>query len=283
MNRFELGLPAPFRSADVLRFLGRDPLETSSRVTDHGFEKAFPLEGRAALVRVDFLQGSARCESDAPESNAEAIVRRMLGLHTPAKQFEELHAQDPLLGRLIRNQAGLRIPQTATPWEGLAWAITGQQINLRFATQLMRAITLEFGLPHPCGLRAYPTPEHLSHLKIEDLQPLKFSRSKADYLLGAARAVVQGALQTIWNATSYTETERTLGGVRGIGPWTVQYVMLRALGFPDCLPASDAGLAQALHRLPEFGRRPDPEEIRALLSRFAPYRSLAVCHLWASL
>ena len=100
--------------------------------------------------------------------------------------------------------------------------------------------------------------------------------------------MVQGVLtldfqKTDSGATSYTETERTLGGVRGIGPWTVQYVMLRALGFSDCLPASDAGLAQALHRLPEYGCRPGPEEIRALLSRFTPYRSLAVAHLWASL
>jgi 3-methyladenine DNA glycosylase/8-oxoguanine DNA glycosylase len=72
-----------------------------------------------------------------------------------------------------------------------------------------------------------------------------------------------------------------LGNVRGIGPWTIQYAFLRGFGFADCLPAGDAGLAQGLGRL--SGERPDEPEIRETMSRFAPYRSLATYHVWASL
>jgi DNA-3-methyladenine glycosylase II len=74
---------------------------------------------------------------------------------------------------------------------------------------------------------------------------------------------------------------RLLGGLRGVGPWTIDYVFLRGLGFPDSLPSGDAGIAQALQRL--TGERPADKEIRALAERFAPYRSFAAAHLWASL
>ncbi len=80
---------------------------------------------------------------------------------------------------------------------------------------------------------------------------------------------------------SAKHSARLLSGVRGIGPWTIQYAFLRGFGFADCLPSGDAGLAQGLGRL--TGDRPDATRIRELMSRFAPYRSLATYHVWASL
>jgi 3-methyladenine DNA glycosylase/8-oxoguanine DNA glycosylase len=74
---------------------------------------------------------------------------------------------------------------------------------------------------------------------------------------------------------------RLLGQIRGIGPWTVQYCSLRGLGFADCLPAGDAGLAQGLARV--AGERPNELEIREMMVKFAPHRSLATYHVWASL
>jgi AraC family transcriptional regulator, regulatory protein of adaptative response / DNA-3-methyladenine glycosylase II len=69
--------------------------------------------------------------------------------------------------------------------------------------------------------------------------------------------------------------------VRGIGPWTVQYFFLRGLGLLDCLPAGDAGLAQGLGRI--TGARPNEKQIGEMMARFAPWRSLATYHVWASL
>ena len=74
---------------------------------------------------------------------------------------------------------------------------------------------------------------------------------------------------------------RLLRHVRGAGPWTVEYALLRGFGFADCLPVADAGLAQACERF--SGARLTEAEIRQQMARFAPYRSLAACHLWASL
>src|SRR5260370_17732420 len=69
--------------------------------------------------------------------------------------------------------------------------------------------------------------------------------------------------------------------VRGIGDWTVQYTFLRGLGFTDCLPAGDAGLARGLEQL--RGARPDEAGIRQAMSGYSPWRSYATYHVWSSL
>jgi AraC family transcriptional regulator of adaptative response / DNA-3-methyladenine glycosylase II len=79
---------------------------------------------------------------------------------------------------------------------------------------------------------------------------------------------------------SATRVERTLREVRGFGPWSVNYVMMRALGLPDCLPLGDTGLTTGLQALFQLEERPDADATRRLMAVFSPYRSLATAHLW---
>jgi AraC family transcriptional regulator of adaptative response / DNA-3-methyladenine glycosylase II len=69
--------------------------------------------------------------------------------------------------------------------------------------------------------------------------------------------------------------------VRGIGAWTIQYFLLRGVGFADCLPASDAGLMRGLGNL--TGARPGETAVRELMAKYSPFRSLASYHVWRSL
>ncbi len=200
--------------------------------------------------------------------------------------FERHFSSDPQLGKLFARQRGLRIPLTPSPWEALAWAIMGQQISLKAAVSLRRALILAYGAPHSGGLRAHPSAYAVAKVAAEDLRQLGFSNSKAEYLIAAARAVASGELPLAdWGASrgqvSALRAARMMGNVRGIGPWTVQYVFLRGFGLADCLPAGDAGLARGLGRL--TGERPAEPALREFMARFAPYRSLATCHVWASL
>ena len=206
----------------------------------------------------------------------------MLGLHTPSVLFEREFAGDLLLGPVVSRQRGLCIPMTPTPWEALAWAIMGQQVNLTFATTLRRNLILLAGRAHSSGLRAHPDAAQVSELPTESLRALKFSRSKADYLVGAAKAVASGGVDLdALAAMPMEEAAATLLQLRGVGPWTVQYAFMRGLGFHDCLPAGDAGLAQGLDKL--TGSRPTEAQIRSMMAKYSPYRSLATYHVWASL
>ncbi|MGD1069234.1 MAG: Ada metal-binding domain-containing protein [Bryobacteraceae bacterium] len=280
---FTLRLPPDYRSREALDFYGRDPLSVSESVSANGLRKAFLAGGRAAMVEIRFTSAGAVCNADAVDVYAaHRAVVRMLGIDSDATGFERQFAGDPLLGGMIARQRGLRIPLTPEPWEALAWAIIGQQISLKAAVALRREVIGILGERHASGLHAHPAAETVANLNVDALRRLKFSGSKAEYLLAAARAVACGELPLpALREMSALRGARLLGQIRGIGPWTVQYCSLRGLGFADCLPAGDAGLAQGLARV--AGERPNELEIREMMVKFAPHRSLATYHVWASL
>jgi AraC family transcriptional regulator of adaptative response / DNA-3-methyladenine glycosylase II len=288
-NCFALRLPKGYRKREILDFFGRDKESISERVRSDGLTKCFEADGKPIAVDITFSGPTAVCSTDEGSSYAaHRAVVRMLGLGSDAESFERQFAGDELFLGLIRHQRGLRIPLTAQPWEALGWAIIGQQISLQAAVALRRGLIEALGRRHQAsGLRAFPPAELVAGADVEFLRKLKFSASKAEYLLAAARAVTNGdvPIHRI-RELSVRRAARMLSGIRGVGPWTVQYVFLRGAGFADCLPAGDAGLARGLAGLAKNGakaERPDEEGVKAALARFSPYRSLAACHIWASL
>jgi AraC family transcriptional regulator of adaptative response / DNA-3-methyladenine glycosylase II len=280
---FVLNLPAGYRCREVLDFYGRDPLSVSEQVSAGGLKKALLIEGQPSLVEISFQRDTACVGVNGGNTfRAHRAVVRMLGIDSDAGGFERQFAEDPILGDLVKRQRGLRIPLTPEPWEAIAWAIMGQQISLKAAVALRRELITALGRLHSGGLRAHPSAEAVAEMDVEALRKLKFSRSKAEYMIAAAQAVAGGELPVLkLRELSAKHSARLLGNVRGIGPWTIQYAFLRGFGFADCLPAGDAGLAQGLGRL--RGDRPKEAEVREMMSRFAPYRSLATYHVWAGL
>ena len=273
-------LPEGYRSDEVLGFYGRDVPGVSEQVFPGGLRKALLIDGKPVEVSIRFHGDSAACSvSGAQIADARPVVLRMLGLmgdgSTSGTTFEALFADDPLIGAVLGRQRGLRIPLTPEPWEALAWAIMGQQISVKMAVVLRRELILAAGSLHSGGLYAHPSAAVVAELDVETLRGLKFSRSKAEYMIAAAQAVASGAVRL------EAGSAEMLTSIRGIGPWTLQYLSLRGLGLPDCLPAGDVGLARGLERL--TGKRPSEREIRDMMARFAPHRSLATYHVWASL
>jgi 3-methyladenine DNA glycosylase/8-oxoguanine DNA glycosylase len=273
---FVVPLPEGYRPDEVLGFYGRDASGVSEQVFAGGLRKAMLVEGRPVEVSIRFEAGCAGCEVDgAPVGAVHHAMLRMLGLTGDASDFETRFAEDPLIGEIVRRQRGLRIPLTPEPWEALAWAIMGQQISVQMAVVLRRELIRAAGLLHVNGLRAHPSAEAVAQMDVDTLRGLKFSRSKAEYMIAAAKAVASGEVPLV------EESAGLLSAIRGIGPWTLQYLFLRGLGLADCLPAGDVGLARGLERL--SGTRPSEREIRQIMARFAPYRSLATYHVWTSL
>jgi 3-methyladenine DNA glycosylase/8-oxoguanine DNA glycosylase len=285
-GRFTLRLPKNYRMREVLDFFGRDKAGVSERVSANGFAKCFEAGGRVIAVEAEFSGEFAVCHTDPGCGYAaHRAVRRMLGFESDSEAFERQHAGDAVLGEMFRRQRGLRIPCTPEPWEALGWAIMGQQISLQAAVALRRGVIEALGRPHRNGLRAFPTAAAVAGANLEFLRGLKFSASKAEYLLAAARAVSSGEVPLDrLRQLSARHAARVLGSIRGVGPWTIQYVFLRGAGFADCLPAGDAGLARGIGVLAGVteGQRAD-ESVKKALDRFTPFRSLAACHVWASL
>ena len=290
-TEFVLALPDDFRRDDVFGLFGRDPDGATERVEGRRATKALRLDGRAMRLELSFGTRRARVRVQARRRpgrralvEAHARVVRMLGLEADPGPFERRMARSRETAPLIRGRRGLRIPLTVDAFEGLLWVIVGQQVNLAFAS-LCRARVIELaGEPAGDGFLAHPTPAAVAELDADDLFARQFSRRKAEYLLDTSRAITAGTLDLEGLATEPAgRIEETLGGVRGLGPWSVQYLLMRAFGLEDCVPVGDAGLVAALERFFHLEGRPDPEQTLRLMEPFAPARSLATFHLWKSL
>lgn len=288
---FTLALPADYPADAMLRALGRDPGSLTERVEGPRLTRAVRLGGEPALLRVELANGIAHCQVEAKGSlsadamrEAHGLVLRILGLTWEPGQFVRLIQRRADLARLVEGRRGLRIPLVPGLFEGLVWTIVGQQVNLPFAFALRRVVIELCGDDAGDGLRAHPGPEAVSTLDYGDLTSRRFSGRKAEYLIDTARLAASGELPLDALADMpATEVERRLLAVRGLGPWSAQYVMMRAIGFADCVPVGDAGLVAALQRFFGLDRRPNPVETLGLMEPFAPFRSLATFHLWTSL
>ncbi len=164
------------------------------------------------------------------------------------------------------------------------WTLLGQQINIAFALTLYRRLVRRSGRAVGDGLFAPPLPEAVAAVDREALLAEQFSGRKVEYLVDTAAAVACGDLDLQGLAEgSATAAEQALLAVRGIGPWSANYLMMRAFGFEDCLPLGDTGLTQGLWRFFSLEERPGPKETQELMTPFSPHRSLATFHLWQSL
>ena len=205
---------------------------------------------------------------------------RLLGLDQDASGFAKL-AKRLGLSRLTENRTGMRISQTSGAFDGLLWAVVGQQVNFRFACLLRRRLIERTGSPFQNGLYAPPSLSAVAALQPSDLLPLQYSGQKANYVLGIARLLAQGELDLDeLRLGSATRAERRLLPIHGFGPWAVNYIMMRSLGFADCVPVGDTGVASGLQSLFGLDERPKPLTVRHLMRDFSPFRSLATAHLW---
>jgi len=287
---FMLQLPAGYRAADVLAYHARDPQSIGERVHGSTLVKALALGGDAALLEIELEPQVAWCRVHA---HARVLERRVAAVHTAAARllgltldvpgFEARATRDARMAALLARRPGLRLPLTASGFDALCWAIIGQQINLGFASALRRELHALAGTEIG-GMRAHPSAERVAQIRVDELMRRRFSRTKAEYLIGAAQAVASGGLDAdALGDGSAVAAERDLTRLRGVGTWTARYVLMRGAGFADCAPVGDVALAAALQKLTAAGERPGPDQVEDLMRPFAPHRSLATFHLWASL
>ena len=292
-----IALPPGYRVADVLAFHGRDPERVAEQVDVDGLRKGVLLGGVPTLLDIRFGGGAAHCRVtfDGPvmpdvQARTHEALLNVLGLRIDPAAFGAAVQDDPWLGPVVARQPGVRIVQSATIFEALTWAIIGQQINLTFAIALRRTLIQLAGRAHASGLWCYPEALDVARLDISALTGRKFSNAKAETILRVARMVVDGSLALGRHAgmeeisgTASADVSEKLLAIKGIGPWTVNYVLLRGYGYPDCSLQGDVAVRAALHKLSGSAARPTVPEAERMLARYAPHRTMAAAYLWASL
>lgn len=288
--RCHLDLPAGFRRGDLLAFHRRDPQQQAEQVDDTSLRKGLMWDGLPACLTLQIAAHAAEATLEidgepATDGTAAltAMVRRMLGLTQPVEQFEQCYRDHPQLGALIRHHPGLRVPLSATPFEALAWAITGQQISVGAAISVRRRFIQTAGIAHRSGLFCHPDPHRVAALDEDRLRQAGLSRGKAQTLLALSQCVIDGQLPLDdWlGAPPVDDIRAQLLQVRGIGPWTVSYGLLRGYGWLDGSLHGDVAVRRNLQRLLGRDDKPDAAETERWLAGFSPWRALVAAHLWA--
>ncbi|MER1967169.1 AlkA N-terminal domain-containing protein [Castellaniella sp. GW247-6E4] len=288
-----LRLPPDFRAQEVLAFHRRDREGLAERVEGDCMRKGLVWHGEPACLSLRLAGGRATAElavdgdvhGSADESaRFAAMLRRLLGLDQDIDAFEALYLSHPLIGPLLAPRRGLRVPMAATPFEALTWAITGQQISVAVAISLRRKLVRAVDIRHSSGLWCHPDATAAAALDEDILRAASFSAAKARTLSTLSRAVADGSLPLEdWLRDLPIEAIRSgLLAIKGIGPWTVDYALLRGFGWLDGSLHGDVAVRRGIQALLGAPERIGEAQAREWLLPFAPWRALLAAHLWAA-
>jgi DNA-3-methyladenine glycosylase II len=286
-----VALPRDHRARDFLAFHGRDPSSPAERIEGASLRKGLLWRGRPACLTLRLGRTRARAElsvdglrpGPSDRRALEVMVRRMLGLDQAVRAFEDAHRHDADVGRLIARNPGLRLPVSPTPFEALSWAVTGQQISLAAALSIRRRLLAAAAIAHSGGLLCYPDAAAVARLREATLRAAGFSEAKARTLLELGRLVSTDRLPLDdWlERWPGPDAGARLAEVRGVGPWTVSYALLRGYGWLDGSLHGDAAVRRGLRSLLGRAAPVNAEEARRWLEPFSPWRALVAAHLWA--
>jgi DNA-3-methyladenine glycosylase II len=288
---WSIPLPADFRPDDILAFHRRDAQEVAERVSVTGLQKGIVWRGMPACLHINFSKRKADAmlfvDGHLPGDNRsvfEAMILRMLGLTQRVEEFETRFRDHPQMGPLIARQRGLRVAVAATPFEALTWAVTGQQISVSAAVAIRRKLISAANVRHSGGLLCYPDARQLIGLSEATLRQAGFSTTKARTLRELAQLVADDRLPLdAWAHTlPIDEMRERLAAIRGIGPWTVNYALLRGFGWLDGSLHGDAAVRRGLQALQDLPEKPGAEETAGWLADFSPWRALVAAHIWAA-
>jgi AraC family transcriptional regulator of adaptative response / DNA-3-methyladenine glycosylase II len=197
--------------------------------------------------------------------------RQLLDLDADACAISAVLAADGLLAPLVAARPGLRVPGTYDGFELAVRAVLGQQVSVPAARTLAGRLAARFGtrlqMPDDSPSVLFPGPADLADA---DLSGLGLTGGRQATLRALGAAVAGGTLELDHGADPQ-QTAARLAELPGIGPWTISYILMRAVGDPDAFPASDLGLRRALERLGGSTAQAD---------RWRPWRAYAAVHLW---
>ncbi len=280
--RTRIAVREPLAADDLHSFLAIHAVRGIEAFGPGWYERSLRLPHGPAVVRVEFFDrtpGQVPCLftlTDARDlAPAMERTRRLLDADCDPVAVDEALSEDPVLADLVEKRPGLRVPGQLEGVEVAVQTVLGQQVSLASARTAAARLVDELG--EPLGLegdhsvtRLFPTAARLAAV---DPETLRMPRSRARALTGLAAALDDGAVR-LDRSTDREETRAALLALPGIGPWTADYVAMRALGDPDAFLPTDIGVRNAATRL----------GIRDVVERsedWRPWRSYALMRLWS--
>src|SRR5277367_5450940 len=292
--RLRLPCRQPFNPASVLDFLGLRALPGVEALDGASYTRSLRLTHGHGIVTLRapesvgsegpaFVEGELILSDLRDLQTAMARCRQLLDLDADPVAIWEALRRDPLVGALVRSDPGRRVPGAADGFELAVRAVIGQQVSVPGARTVAGRLVLAAGelLPAPGPVGAvtniFPTPAAVVEVAERDPGVFSMPAGRRRAVVALAQAVDAGDV-VIDPGADPAELRRSLVALPGIGPWTAEYVAMRALRDPDAFMPTDLGIRRGAVAL---GLPDEPTHLRQMTEHWRPWRSYAMAHLWA--
>lgn len=280
----QLAYRPPFDWGALLEFLATRALSGVEVVREDSYLRTVALDRQRGWIRVRHAPKHRALRVEVTHSLTPVLpsllgrLRNLFDLSARPELIVERLARDPLLADLVAGSPGLRVPGAFDGFELAVRAVIGQQVSVKTATTLAGRFAAAYGdsiaTLEPDLTRLTPTPQRVAAADPAEVAALGIVGSRARCLIALARAVLAEPLMLEAGAAPEATMERLMA-VPGVGPWTAQYIAMRALRWPDAFPRDDVVLRKQLGGV-------SGERAEELSRAWRPWRSYATLHLWRS-
>ena len=288
------------------------PDGTCSPGSSQAYRRVVHIDGNVGTIAVRRLLDRSALQLEVAPALVPVLmplvarVRRLFDLDARPDAISTVLGRDPLLRALVTRRPGLRVPGAIDPFEASVRALLGQQVSVAAATTLAGRFAAAFGTPLDGPARTkiaavgtahtkiagagaavlgptvaiatlryrFPTAAEIAARSPAEIAAIGLPLARASALVTLAAAVAAGSIR-LDGMIDLEQFVADLVALPGIGPWTANYLAMRALHAPDAFPAADLGVRKAL------GGTPRTAAARA--EAWRPFRSYAVMYLWSSL
>ena len=279
-----LAFRKPFALDRHLAFLGTRALVGIEHVdVERNYTRSLPTPHGDAIARVfsepdgSVLRVAMRMEDVRDLAPAVARLRRLFDLDADPVEIDRVLQIDPLLRSVVSSTPGLRVPGCVDATEMAVRAIVGQQVSVAGARTIVGRIVARLGrdlaMSDEFVTRAFPSAATIAQA---DLDGIGMPTARIATVQRVCEAIAGNDLRLDDRDDRANSRERLLA-IRGIGPWTADYLLMRALGDPDAFLATDLGVKHGAVKLGIRG------ELLQHAQRWRPWRSYALMHLWNAL
>jgi AraC family transcriptional regulator of adaptative response / DNA-3-methyladenine glycosylase II len=272
-----LAYAAPMDLGATLAFLGRRAIAGVETYEAGCYTRTVRAPGGPARISLSAADGAVACRVELTDRrDLDTVIsraRRLLDLDADPSAVDGRLGADPVLGPLSATRPGLRSPGAVDGFEMAMRAVVGQQISVSGARTLLGRIAADHGsraFDDGPATHLFPS---AAQLAVIDPASLPMPRSRARTVLAIAAACASGVLGLDPDADRQRERVALLA-LPGIGPWTADYILMRAIGDRDILLATDLGVRKAAAQL--------GVDLADGCPQWAPWRSYATHHLWAA-
>ncbi|HUF67147.1 MAG TPA: hypothetical protein VMM79_00750 [Longimicrobiales bacterium] len=239
--------------------------DPTGRHRSGGFEKVhLDRHGRPLIWRFDSAQTgfSVRVEGD----DAPVALDAFLAQFPLADGGGDFRPDHPLLGRLARAYAGLRLLRVPWVFDVAAGAVLQQRVRWQVGYGDFRRIGRRWGTPTPAGV-AFPTAKQLANVSVAAIEAMGIDTKRARALAGLAR--LEAARPFLSVEADPGRLRMRLLRIPGIGPWTANMIAGFAAGDPDAVPTGDLHLPSVVTSA--LAGEPDGSDER-MLELLEPWR-----------